>query len=239
MLLAQAQEELDTARIEAPGRNTEVAAIILKSYRAGHLCVGFEYEAALRDVLEALAISERLDYVATAFAPDAVAAMIFVVLGRPDRALEILSSPDDAITQAMQVATGEFLTALALLERGDVETGRDVVRRLAVRGISRRYAYESNDCVVLLAALALAEHDDATATALVLCAGTGSGWAVIVADHLAHRLDVTAERRRRILESIRSRDTAHNTGRAADALRDELRRRRWVGVPDPAEHVRT
>jgi hypothetical protein len=160
------------------------------------------------------------------------------VLGRPDSALELLSRGDAAIIQAMQVATSESLKALALVERGDIEEGREVIRRLAVRGISRRYAYESNDCVVLLAALALAEHDDATATALILCAGTGSGWAVIVADHLAHKLDVTAERRRRILESIRSRDTAHNTGRATQALRDELHRRFWLGMPGPAEQVR-
>ena len=97
---------------------------------------------------------------------------------------------------------------------------------------NRSYAYEPNDCVVLLAALALAEHDDATATALVLCAGTGSGWAVIVADHLAQRLEVTSERRRLILESIRSRETARNTGRATHALRDELHRRHWLGAPD-------
>lgn len=141
---------------------------------------------------------------------------------------------DDAIIHATQVATGEYLKALALLERGDVEEGRETSRRLAVRGIARRYADEANDCVVLLAALALAEKDDATATALVLRAGTGSGWAVVVADHLAHRLDVTAERRRRVIESIRSRDTAQNTGRAVDALRDELRRRLWLGVADPA-----
>jgi predicted ATPase/class 3 adenylate cyclase len=231
-LLAQAQEELDGARLGEPGRNTEIAAVILKLYRAGHLCVDFEYEAALQDALEALAIGARLDYVATPFAPEAVAAMILVVLGRTDEALELLSRSDNAIIQTMQVATSESLRALALLERGDLETGREVVQRLSVRGVNRRYAYEPNDCVVLLAALALAEHDDATATALVLCAGTGSGWAVIVADHLAQRLDVTAERRRRILESIRSRDTAQNTGRATQALRDELHRRHWLGAPE-------
>ena len=56
--------------------------------------------------------------------------------------------------------------------------------------------------------------------------------AAIVADHLAQRLDVTAERRQRILESIRSRDTAQNTGQATHALQDELRRRNWLGEPD-------
>ena len=231
-LLTQAQEQLDRARIDEPGRNTEIAAVILMGYRAGHLCVDFDYEAALRDALEALAIGERLDYWATAFAPEAVAAMILVVLGRPEGALELLSRADDAITQAMQVATSESLRALALLESGELETGHEVVQRLSVRGVNRRYAYEPNDCVVLLAALALAEQDDATATELVLCAGTGSGWAVIVADHLAQRLEVTAERRRLILDSIRSRETAHNTGRATRALRDELNRRHWLSASD-------
>jgi hypothetical protein len=88
--------------------------------------------------------------------------------------------------------------------------------------------YEANDCLVLLAGLALAEGDAATATGLVLLAGTGTGWGVIVADNLAMRLEVTDERHRRILESIRSRDTAHNTTQAATALHNELERRGWL-----------
>ena len=231
-LFAQAQQELDQARVDAPGRNTEIAAMSLNSYRAGSLCSTCEYEEALRDARESLAISERIDYVAFSFAADAGTALILVMLERPDEALELLSRGNDAITRPMQVATDEHLRALILLERGDVEEGRDMVQRLAVRGTSRRYAYEANDCVVLLAALALVEHDDDAARDLVLTAGTGSGWSAVVADQLAHRLDVVDQRRRRILESLRSRDTAGNTRRASGALRAELDRRGWLAAAD-------
>jgi hypothetical protein len=58
--------------------------------------------------------------------------------------------------------------------------------------------------------------------------GTGSGWAVIVADNLAMRLEVTEARHRRIIDSIRSRDTSHNIQQAATALQRELERRGWI-----------
>jgi len=82
--------------------------------------------------------------------------------------------------------------------------------------------------VVLLAGLALAEGDRETATTLVLDSGTGSGWACIMADNFARRLDLMDERRRRIVDAIRSRDSANNLGRAATALGNELARRGWT-----------
>lgn len=228
-LLVKAQEELDVARAEAPGRNTELAASFLCVLRAGHLCVDFEYEAALRDGQESSAIEQRLDYhTGAGSTPGGMVSMCLLLLGRPDESLEIFAGQDTRITEALQVASGELNIAFAHLERGDLEEGRQRVRRLAVRGIARRYAYEANDCLVLLARLAMAEGESEIATDLVLRAGTGTGWAVILADNLAMRLEVVDERHRRILESIRSRDTAHNTTQAAVALRGELERRGWL-----------
>ena len=240
-LMVDAQDELDRARHDTPGRNTEAAAIVMHLYRGGHLCVDLEYEAALRNVLEALAIERRIDLWAGAFSAATMQAMVLLVLGRPEESLEVLDSVDETIMSAMQIANGEPLRAFALVECGQLEQGRELVRRVVERGLRRRYAYEPNDCVVLLAALALAEQNDATANGLVLNAGTGSGWGVIVADHLAHRLDVSDERRRRILESIRSRDTARNTRQADQALRAELVRRGWLeeaGVPNESRPPR-
>ena len=227
-LIAQAKDELDRARHETPGRNTEAAAIVIHLYRAGHRCVDLEYEAAMGDVIGARAIESRIDVQVGAFSAATMQAMVLLVLGRPEESLEVLEAVDETIMRSMQIANGEPLRALALVECGQLEQGREMVREVVERGIRRRYAYEPNDCVVLLAALALAEHDDATAQDLVLAAGTGSGWSVIVADHLAHRLDASDQRRRRILESIRSRDTARNTRQASEALRSELVRRGWL-----------
>lgn len=227
-LLGQAQDELDRARDDVPDRNVGIAAIVMLLYRGGHLCVDLEYDDALRDALEARVIENELDYWPSLFGPVSMQAMILLVLGRPEESLEVLEAVDERVLRAMQIANGEFLRALALVECGEVEEGRELVRRLAVRGVRRRYAYEPNDCVVLLASLALAEDDASTAEGLVSSAGTGSGWAVIVADHLAHRLEVSDRRRQRILESIRSRDTARNTGQAGTALRGELERRGWL-----------
>jgi predicted ATPase/class 3 adenylate cyclase len=229
-LIGQAGDELERSRNDVPGRNTELAAIMLLLYRAGHLCVDFDYDAALDDALQARTIEETLDYWPSPFGPLSMQAMVLLVLGQPDESLRLMETVDRRIMRETQVANAELLRALALVECGDDERF-GLVREFAVRGTRRRYAYEPNDCVVLLAALALSEGDDATARELVLQAGTGSGWAVIVADHLAHRLDVTQERRRRILESIRSRDTARNTDLAAETLLTELERRGWLDQP--------
>jgi predicted ATPase/class 3 adenylate cyclase len=230
-LFAQAQRDLDIARTDAPGRNTELAAVVLGAYRAGNRCVAFDYSGALTDAEEAIAIEDRLNF-HTEFgsAPGAVtvAAMCLVLLDRPRDALQLLGDQDPDLVRLMQVANGDPIRVFALLELGDLDDARDLVCRLAVGGLARRYAYEANDCVVMLAGLALAEGDAATATELVLSCGTGSGWAVIVADNLAMRLEVTEQRHRRIIDSIRSRNTSHNTQQAADALRIELDRRDWT-----------
>ncbi len=227
-LVARAQEELDEARRVVPSRNTEIAAIYLLLLRAGHLCVDREYEAALRDGREATKIHRRLDYWAAAgMLPGGMEAMCLALLGQPEKALAIDSVEEEEILAALHVAGGDFNRVFAIVESGDLDEGTRRVRKIAVRGLTRRYAYEANDCVVLLAALAFAEGEFEIATELVLQAGTGSGWSVIVADHVAGRLEVLDERKRRIVESIRSRDTAHNTEQAAAALRTELDRRGW------------
>ena len=127
----------------------------------------------------------------------------------------MLGQQDQDLVRAIQVANGDQIWVFALLELGELDEARERVRRIAVRGLAGRYAYEANDCVVMLAGLAEAEADTATATELVLSSGTGSGWGVIVADNLAMRLEVTEQRHRRIIESIRSRNTSHNTQQAA------------------------
>ena len=132
--------------------------------------------------------------------------MCLVLLDRPGEALDLLARQDQDLVRAVQVTNGDPIRAFAMLELGELQGARDVVRRLAVRALARRYAYEANDSVVMLAGLALAEGDTATATQLVLLSGTGSGWAVIVADNLAMRLELTEQRRRRIIDSIRSRE---------------------------------
>lgn len=59
---------------------------------------------------------------------------------------------------------------------------------------------QANDCVVLLAGLALAEGDWEASTELILSTGTGSGWACIVADALARRFLGSPKRRLRVTE---------------------------------------
>ncbi len=232
-LLGQAQLELDAARSKIPGRNTELAAVTLTALRAGNRCVDFDYSGALADLEDAMAIEEGLGFRSlpgSVVGAVTAAAMCLVLLGRPRDALALLGRQDQEFVQAVQLTNGEQIRVFALLELGEMENARERVRRLAVQGLARRHAYEANDCVVMLAGLALAEGDATTAAELVLAAGTGSGWSVIVADNLAMRLEVTEQRQRRIVESIRSHDTSRNTQLAAHALRNELERRGWTSA---------
>ena len=230
-LLARSQRELDAARSESPGPNSELAAGMLACWRAGNRCVAFDYVGALADAEEAMAIEAQLGFRS---APGSVtgavtiASMCLVLLGRSRDALQLLGQQDQDLVRAIQVANGDQVRVFALLELGELDDARERVRRMALRGLARRYAYEANDCVVMLAGLADAEGDAATATELVLSSGTGSGWGVVVADNLAMRLDVTEQRHRRVIESIRSRNTSHNTQQAAQALRKEVERRGWT-----------
>ena len=164
----------------------------LAVYRAGNRCVTFDYlqQQARNDAEEAIAIEEPVGF----HTPYRVRAR------RSDRAsLRFFSSTVQArrwtcsrsSSRALRAAdaNGDPIRPFAMLELGELQGARDVVRRLAVRALARRYAYEANDSVVMLAGLALAEGDTATATQLVLMSGTGSGWAVIVADNLAMPLE--------------------------------------------------
>ena len=85
--------------------------------------------------------------------------MCLVLLDRPRDALQLLGDQDPDLVRSMQVANGDPIRVFALLELGDLDDARDLVCRLAVGGLARRYAYEANDCVVMLAGLALAEGD--------------------------------------------------------------------------------
>jgi hypothetical protein len=110
---------------------------------------------------------------------------------------------------------------------------------LATSGSVTTVYRAGNRCVTFDYSGALNEAEEAIAieerlgSQLVLLSGTGSGWAVIVGDNLAVRLEVTEQRRRRIIESIRSRDTSHNTQQAATALHSELDRRGWLPAERP------
>ena len=226
-LVASAEVELEEARRSEPGRNTEIAATFFLVYRGGHRLVAFDYQGALDDARESMAIAKRIDF---SIGPPVLAAMCLMLLDRPADASELLDQDDRPLYDAMQPSWSTYLRMLVGLALGDLEAA-DEVRAVAARGTARRYAHEANDCVVLLTGLALAEGDREAATSLVLDAGTGSGPACSIADYFARRLDVLEQRQQRIVEAIRSRDPSNNTGRAAIALQNELARRGWATEP--------
>jgi predicted ATPase/class 3 adenylate cyclase len=155
------------------------------------------------------------------------AGMSEVMLGLPDAALATVAQLDEFDLPNMD---GTEVRALAHLGLGDTETAMTFIRRLAKRAATGVYGAESNDAMLLLAALAHHQGDDNAARDHLRVAGPGRQPGTIAyGRHLARQLGV--------IDDYLADDAALYTPgnphgpmgatRSINALRAELTRRGW------------
>ena len=155
------------------------------------------------------------------------AAMAELLTGRPDAALTTIAALDEHDLPYMD---GIEVRALVHLALGDITTATEHIRRHAKRAATGRYSRESNDSMLLLAALAQQVGDDDAARQFMLNAGVGRSPATVgFARHLAAQLDIADEY---IADTyaLAQPDNPHGplgATRSLRALRTELTRRGW------------
>ena len=157
-----------------------------------------------------------------------ILAMCLVLIGEPTRALEVVSRRDE---YALDYYDGSEIRALAHLALGEMDQARGSVKAHARRAATGRDIAESDDSLVLLAALAHAEGDDQIARDLVSSMGLERQPATIAfAGDLANRLgmlDELQEQRRRMRMLLTEDQRIVASQRSLAALRAELARRGW------------
>ena len=134
--------------------------------------------------------------------------MCLVLIGEPTRALEVVSRRD---AYALDFQDGSEIRALAYLSLGEMDQARGLVKAHGRRAATGRDIAESDDSLLLLAALAHAEGDDQIARDLMSGMGLERGLATIAfAGDLANRLgmlDELQEQRRRMRRAASRRTT--------------------------------
>lgn len=156
-----------------------------------------------------------------------LAAISEVMLGMRDAALVTVAQLDDFAFPNMD---GTEVRALAHLARGDRETAVPFIELLAKRAATGVYGAESNDAMLVLAALAHHDGDDNAARDHLRVAGIGRQPGTIAfGRHLARQLGIIDE----YLADAASLYTPGNphggmgATRSMNALRVELTRRGW------------
>ena len=156
------------------------------------------------------------------------AAIAEVLLGQPETALATVAQLGEFDFPAMD---GSVVRALAHLSVGDRTAAIPVVQHVAARAATGTWPAESNEAMLLLAALAHHDGDDDKARHLLRDGGDGrTPGSRGFARHLARQLDIfdtyTAE-----VSSLYQPDNPHGPmggTRSLHALRTELTRRGWA-----------
>jgi hypothetical protein len=124
----------------------------------------------------------------------AVAAVCQLLLGQPELALQTVAWLDEL---DLPYYDGAQVAALVHLTVGELDTARALIERHARQAVTDRLSREAGDSVLLLAALARAEGDDALARRLLTGMGVGRQPATIrYGSHLADLLAVEDPRAR-------------------------------------------
>ncbi len=155
------------------------------------------------------------------------AAVSEIALGLPDAALVTVAQLDDFDFPNMD---GTEVRALAYLALGDTETAMTFIRRLAKRAATGVYGAESNDAMLLFAALAHHDGDDNAARDHLRVTNIGRQPGTIAyGRHLARQLGIIDEY---LADFAALGEPANPHGgmgadRSMNALRAELARRGW------------
>lgn len=228
-------EEAQIGLREATGPDSRRSRRLLESYlvstRGLQAAYAGDFVTALDQLQTALAIHEQIDFYPMA-RPEQVlrlAAVCQIILGLPAQALDTVAELD---AYGLAFYDGAEVRTLAHLELGDIDAAMHHLRIQVARGRTGRYSGEANDSVLLLAALARVEGDDATARELLLQSWFCRTDATIVYSHeLARRLGVTEQheryQRRAVAFGSRSPEGINGIHLAMTALRAELTRRGW------------
>jgi hypothetical protein len=149
------------------------------------------------------------------------AAMSEVLLGQPKAALVTVAQLDQF---DLPFVDGTEVRAFAHLALGDTETAIAFIRRHAKRASLGFLPAESNDTMMLLAALAHQQGDDPAARRFLLDAfGGRSPGTIAYGRHLARQLGIFDE----YMGQIEDPDDSYGATRSLNAVRAELVRRGW------------
>ncbi len=151
-----------------------------------------------------------------------VAVLCSVIMGEPEGALELADRYSQSASAYM---TGDELRAVVHLAFGDLEAATSAAKAQAHVAVSGRISQQSTDSLLVLAALALAEDDPATAQRLLLGMGTCRAVPLIVySRYLADQLDIRAEVDAAQVTN-RTRPKANTND--IETLRQEMSHRGW------------
>ena len=192
-----------------------------------------DVEAALAKSEETLAYersNDHLTVIGTLLGSAPQATICNIILGHPERALQILEQNRSLGHDKLLFSDGSELRPLALLEMGRVEEATEEIRRSALRALQGRFPREEGDMILALAKLALAEGDEGIARDLLATMGPCRQTATMMAAReMARRLGVETEQ----FESFRDvllAERRDGRGPVPDfgPLRAELARRGWL-----------
>jgi len=231
-LLRRADELITGADHGAPGRELDSAKVWLWFAEASSL--GYQGDiAGAREKARACVglekVNDHLTSVGTLIGGVPVLATCEILLGRPDRALDLLEANRGLGHGLLQFSNGEELRPLALLAVGDVEPAVEEIRAYARRSREGRFSREANDAVLLLAALAMHEGDTQVAADLLMHMGIGRQPATIMAAfELARRLDIEDVHAEYVRSTVSTPGGDLGSDDADGAVLGELERRNWL-----------
>lgn len=227
--LALAQSELDHAdTVGAVPSDVRISAPLFSFYapQFAALLAG-DFQQASDVYLRAMSVPSNVMRDFFVIDMTVNAAMAEVLLGRPGAALAIVAKLHDYDLPFMD---GTDVRALAYLVLGDITTATEQIRKHAKRAATGRYPRESNDAMLLLAALAQHVGDGDAARQFMLTAGPGRSPATNgFAPHLAAQLDIADEYAADTNVLLQPGNSYGPMGatRSLNALRAELTRRGW------------
>jgi hypothetical protein len=225
--LARAQSVYD--ELATVSERDRLAALAVIRWAAANLalCAG-DYRAALVNSQAAFDSSDHYAWTFMSLEHSTILAMCLVLIGEPTPALEVVSRRDE---YALDYYDGSEIRALAHLALGEIDKARGSVKAHGRRSATGRDIAESDDSLVLLAALAHAEGDDQIACDLLSSMGLERQPSTIAfAGDLANRLgmlDELQEQRRRMRVLLTEDHRIAASQRSLAALRAELARRGW------------
>ncbi len=218
-LLANAANELsqqtapDTRLSDSPSA-AEIWALIAQANVA---LLGGDFERSrdlTHEMVERASLPDSSNSVVTA-------AMSEVLLGQPKAALLTVAQLDRL---DLPFVDGTEVRALAHLALGDTETATTFVRRHAKRASLGFLRGESNDTMMLLAALAHHQGDDPSSRRFLLDAfGGRSPGTIAYGRHLARQLGIFDV----YMGRVEDPDDSYGATRSLNAVRAELVRRGW------------
>jgi predicted ATPase/class 3 adenylate cyclase len=223
---AEAELALALAADDQRSKITHPAIWILSNARTCQALLQGDHALALHHAAETMAPqADNHDRIFVHIDVTLIASMCQILLGEPAAALETIAWLDN---HKLPHYDGTEIRALAHIALGQLDEARRDIRAHASRGATGRLPTESADSLLLLAALARAEHDDVTACRLLMQVGRPRQHATIYyATVLAGELGITDQYARSLPDAPQPRTGRATNVSTIDATQAELARRGW------------